>query len=373
MNASIKLGKIFGIPIGLHISWLLIFALITFSLGTGYFAQRFPQLSGQLNLVLALVTSLLFFTSVVLHELGHSVIALRNNIPVKGITLFIFGGVAQISREPETPGAEFRIAIAGPLVSFALAGFFGVIYVIGRSFPVLAAPALYLMEVNFVLALFNMIPGFPLDGGRVLRSIIWKLSGKYERSTRIASVSGQLVAFAFIALGVFSLFMGQVANGLWLAFIGWFLQGAAASAGSQVNVQEKLRGLKVGQAMSQDYSEVPGLMTLNQIVQERVLTSGQHNFFIVDYTTGEPCGMLTLQDITAIPQLKWRLTTAQDVMKPMSRLASVAPDTELLDAMNKMESDHILQMPVINSDRLVGLLSRENVQRYLRLRTELGI
>jgi Zn-dependent protease len=373
MHASIKLGKIFGIPIGLHLSWFLIFALITYSLGTGYFAQQNPQLSSNFNLILALVTSLLFFTSVVLHELGHSVIALRNHIPVKGITLFVFGGVAQIAREPETPGAEFRIAIAGPLTSFALAGLFGALYLFGRQFPLIAAPSQYLMQINFILALFNLVPGFPLDGGRVLRAIVWKLSGNYPRSTRIASISGQLVAFGFIAVGVFSLFSGQLMNGLWLAFIGWFLQGAAASAVSQVNVQEKLRGLTVGQAMSQDYSQVPGLMTLNQIVQERVLTSGQHNFFVVDYTTAEPCGMLTLQEITAIPRLKWRFITAQEVMKPLNRLASVAPETGLLEAMQLMEQDHLLQLPVINRDRLVGLLSRENILRLLRLRAQLGV
>jgi Zn-dependent protease len=373
MQASVKLGKIFGIPIGLHLSWFLIFALITYSLGTGYFAQQYPQLGGNINLVLALVTSLLFFASVVLHELGHSVIALRNHIPVKSITLFIFGGVAQIGREPETPGAEFRIAIAGPLVSLGLSGLFGALYLFGRQNPILAAPSQYLMEINFILAFFNLVPGFPLDGGRVLRSIIWKLSGNYQRSTRIASISGQLVALAFVGLGVFSLFSGQVMNGLWLVFIGWFLQGAAASAVSQVNVQEKLRGLTVAQAMSQDYSEVPGLMTLNQIVQERVLTSGQHNFFVLDYATGEPGGLLTLQDITAIPKLKWRFITAQEVMKPMNRLASVAPEMELLEAMQMMEQGHLLQMPVINSDRLVGLLSRDSVLRLLRLRAELGI
>jgi Zn-dependent protease len=366
MNASIKLGKIFGIPIGLHYSWFLIFVLITFSLGTGYFAQQYPQLAGNINLVLALVTSLLFFSSVVLH-------ALRNHIPVKGITLFIFGGVAQIAREPETPGAEFRIAIAGPLVSFILAGLFGVLYLFGQQIPVLAAPSKYLMEINFILGLFNLVPGFPLDGGRVLRSIVWKLTSNYQRSTRFASISGQAVAFGFIALGVISMFRGQVANGLWLVFIGWFLQGAAASAVTQVNFQEKLRGLTVGQAMSHDYSEVPGLMTLNQIVQERVLTSGQHNFFVVDYATGEPCGMLTLQEITAIPQLKWRFITAQDTMKPMNRLASVAPETELVEAMQMMDQDHLVQIPVITRDRLVGLISRENVLRVLRLRSELGI
>jgi Mg/Co/Ni transporter MgtE len=206
-----------------------------------------------------------------------------------------------------------------------------------------------------------------------LRAIVWKLTGNYQRSTRIASFSGQLVAFGFVAFGLFSLFGGQIMNGLWLVFIGWFLQGAAASAVTQVNVQEKLRGLTVGQAMSQDYSQVPGLMTLNQIVQERVLTSGQHNFFVVDTTTDEPCGMLTLQEITAIPQLKWRFTSAQDVMKPMGRLASVAPETGLVEAMQMMEQSHVLQMPVINREHLVGLLSRDSILRLLRLRAELGI
>ena len=373
MNASIKLGKIFGIPIGLHFSWFLIFALITYSLGTGYFAQQYPQLTGNLNLILALVTSLLFFASVLLHELGHSVIALRNRIPVKGITLFVFGGVAQSAREPETPGAEFRIAIAGPLVSLGLSALFGALYLAARQLPLLAAPSQYLAEINLILAVFNMIPGFPLDGGRILRSIIWKLTGSYPRSTRIASLSGQMVAFGFVGLGVFSLFTGQVMNGLWLAFIGWFLQGAAASAGSQVKLQEKLRGLTVGQAMTQDYSEVPGLMSLNQIVQERVLTSGQHNFFVVDYATGEPCGMFTLQDITNISQLKWRFVTAQDAMKPMSRLASVAPDTDLTEAMQVMEQSHLAQLPVLSRDHLVGLLSRDSILHVLQLRSQLGI
>ena len=372
MNTSIKLGKVFGIPIGLHVSWFLIFGLITLSLVNGYFPQEYPQLSAVAYLALALVTSLLFFGSVLLHELGHSIVALRNKLPVKGITLFIFGGVAQIGQEPHTPGAEFRIAIAGPLVSLALAGFFGATYLLDQQIPYLAAPSLYLMRINLILALFNMIPGFPLDGGRVLRAIVWKLSGNYQRSTQIASASGQVVAFAFIGLGVFTVFNGQLLNGLWLAFIGWFLQNAAASAVYQLNVQEKLRGLTVEQAMTRDYSTVPALVTLNQIVQERVLRGGQHSFFVTD-VLGRPLGLLSLQAITRVPQIKWRFTTAEETMTPMSRLESVDPSTDLLDAMQKMEESNLSELPVVLQNEPVGMLTRENVLRYLRLRTQLGV
>jgi len=372
MNANIKLGTIMGIPIGLNASWFLIFALITWSLGSGYFPQEYPRMSGTSYLLLALVTSILFFGSVLFHELGHAYLALRNKIPVKGITLFIFGGVAQIGREPSTPGAEFRIAIAGPLASLFLAGLFGSLYLLDQQIPYLAAPSLYLMRINFILALFNMIPGFPLDGGRVLRALIWKISNNFQRSTQIASVSGQVVAFAFIGLGIFTVFNGQLMNGLWLAFIGWFLQNAATTAVAQVNLQERLRGATVAQAMSRDCVEIPTLITLNQVVQERVLSSGQHCFFVVD-SDRNPRGLLTLQEITRIPQLRWRYTTAEDVMTPLHKLISVDPDMELLTALQKMDEQNLPQMPVIDQFGPVGMLSRDNVLRYLKLRTELGI
>jgi Zn-dependent protease/predicted transcriptional regulator len=372
VNTNIKLGKIMGIPIGLHASWFLIFFLITWSLATGYLPQEYPQISTGAILVLALITSILFFGSVLFHELGHSFFALRNNIPVKSITLFIFGGVAQIGREPSTPGAEFRIAIAGPLASLTLAGLFGGLYLLDQQIPYLAAPSLYLMRINLILALFNMIPGFPLDGGRVLRAIIWQLSKNFQRSTQIAAASGQVVAFGFIALGLFSVFNGQLMNGLWLAFIGWFLQSAASSAAQQVNTQERLRGSIVAQAMSRDCTQVPGLMTLNQIVQERVLSQGQHCFFVTDFG-GVTVGMLTLQDITRIPQLQWRYMAAQEVMTPLHRLVTVNSDMELLAALRKMEEENLSQVSVVDEYGLVGMLSRDNVVRYLKLRTDLKI
>lgn len=371
MTASIQLGRIWGIPIGLHGSWFLIFALLTWSLGVSYFPSEYPQLSGGMNLLLGLVTSLLFFGSVLAHELGHSLLALRNRIPVKSITLFIFGGVAQIGEEPPSPGAEFRIAIAGPLVSLGLAGLFFGLWQLDQNIPLLAAPSLYLMRINFILAVFNMIPGFPLDGGRVLRSIVWALTNNFHRATQVASFTGQLVAFGFIAFGIFTVFRGQLFNGLWLVFIGWFLQNAAASAFAQVNLQNSLRGIRVGQVMQRECTQVPGLITLNQLVDERVLNGGQRCFYVAE--DGRLQGMLTLRDITAVPQPKWRFTPIEQAMVPFNRLSRVTPDTELLKALQLMDSNNVAQVPVVEDERLVGTLNREQILHYLRLRAELGM
>jgi Zn-dependent protease len=372
MNANVKLGRIWGIPIGLNLSWFLIFALVLFSLSTGYFPTEYPQLSPLSHIFMAGITTLLFFSSVLLHELGHAWVALRNQIPVKGITLFIFGGVAQITREPKTPGAEFRIAIAGPLVSLGLAGFFGLLFLIDRSLPYLAAPSEYLMRINLMLALFNMIPGFPLDGGRVLRSIIWRVTGNQVRATRIASIGGQLVAFGFISLGIFNLFTGNVGNGLWLIFIGWFLQSAAASANQQVQVQQKLHGVTVYQVMDRGLSTVAPLTTLNQVVEERVLQRGESAFFVTDYDN-RLAGLITLQDITRIPQSQWRYRTVGQVMAPMQRLLQVEAGAELMAALQMMEENGATHAAVVQEDRPVGLLSRDQVLRYLRMRAELGV
>lgn len=372
MNANVKLGRIWGIPIGLNLSWFLVFGLVLLSLSTGYFPTEYPQLSSGSHVFLAAITTLLFFGSVLLHELGHALIALRNRIPVKGITLFIFGGVAQITREPETPGAEFRIAIAGPLVSLGLAGFFGLLFLIERSYPYVAAPSEYLMRINFMLALFNMIPGFPLDGGRVLRSIIWRLSGDQVRATHIATIGGQVVAFTFISLGIFSLFSGNLGNGLWLIFIGWFLQSAAASANQQMRVQQKLRGVTVLQVMDRDLGTISPLTPLNQVVDERVLQRGESAFFVTDYD-GRLSGLITLQDITRIPQAQWRYKTVGQVMAPMQRLLQVDAGSELMAALQIMEENSTNHAAVVQENRPIGLLSREQVLRYLRMRAELGV
>src|SRR3990172_7077739 len=229
MEASFKLGSVWGIPIGLHTSWFLIFILLTWSLMSGYFPEEYPQLSSVINFIMALITSSLFFGSVLAHELGHSFVALRNQIPVRGITLFIFGGVAQIGQEPRSPGAEFHIAIAGPIVSLGLAALFGGLWLLDQQVPILAAPSTWLARINFILAAFNMVPGFPLDGGRVFRAIVWKFTGDFRRATQVAATVGQFIAFAFIAFGMFTVLQGNFFNGLWLVFLGWFLEKPAGS------------------------------------------------------------------------------------------------------------------------------------------------
>jgi Zn-dependent protease len=371
MNANIKLGKIGGIPIGLHFSWFLVFILITWSLGSAYFPQLYPQLSNLTHLFMAVITSLLFFASVLAHELGHSFVAIRNQIPVKSINLFIFGGVAQIEEEPQSAGVEFRIAIAGPLVSLGLSGLFGVLYLLDQQIPLLAAPSLYLMRINLILALFNMIPGFPLDGGRVLRAIVWWKTNNLRRATQIASISGQMVALGFIGIGIFTAISGQFMNGLWLAFIGWFLQNAAASAYAQVNLQEALRGAKVSQAMSRDCTQVSALTPISQLVNDQVLAQGRQCFFVGDL--GNPLGYLTLQEITSLPQSKWGFTTAQQIMIPINRQKPVDADAELLSALQRMEKGQLTHVPVLEDNEIVGLISKDQVLRYLRLKSDLGM
>jgi Zn-dependent protease len=370
MNTNIKLGRIWGIPIGLNVSWFLIFLLITFSLSTGYFPSQYPDLGRFGTFLLGLLTTLLFFVSVLSHELGHAYLAIRSGIPVKGITLFIFGGVAEITKEPKSPGEEFRIAIAGPLVSLALSGMFGVLYLVEENVPYLAASAFYLMRINLLLAIFNMVPGFPLDGGRVLRSLIWKITGSYERSTRLASISGRVVAFTFIGFGIFQIFTSQVINGIWLVMIGWFLQNAASSAQTQVMIQKALTGVTVSQAMQRDVIRIPALTPISYLVEGYVLNQNHSSFLVEE--DNQVSGILTLQDIMQVPKAHWRYTTAKQVMVPIARTLQMKADAELLYALETFNNERATHISVIEQNNLIGILSRDQLTQYLHLRMELG-
>ena len=372
MTANLKLGKIWDVPIGLHFSWFIIFGLLTFSLASGYFPEEYPSLSTPLYWILGLVTSILFFGSVLAHELGHVYLALRNGIPVKGITLFIFGGVAQIAEEPKDPGVEFRVAIAGPAVSLGLAGLFGGLFLLDQAIPFLAAPSVWLLRINFILAVFNMIPGFPLDGGRVLRALVWRFTGDLGRATQIASFAGQIVAFGFISIGIFSLLTGNVFNGLWLAFIGWFLQNAAASSYAQTNLQQSLRGVTVRQVMTDDCARVSGLTPVSELVEEKIL-SGAQRCFLVSENGDDPRGLLTLKDISQLPQRQWAFTRTEQLMVPIENTVQATPNTELLTALRSMDESNIAQLPVVEDGQFVGLLTRDRVLHYVRTRAQLGL
>jgi Zn-dependent protease/predicted transcriptional regulator len=346
--------------------------LITFSLASGFFPASYPGWQPAVYWFVGGLTAALFLGSVLVHELGHSVVAIRDGIPVRGITLFIFGGVAEIGREPDQPGSEFRIAIAGPLTSLALAaGFAGLSPVLSLASAPLAAGASYLGRINLMLALFNMIPGFPLDGGRVLRSILWKLRSDLTWATRLASSIGRGVGFLFIAAGLFQVFMGNLFNGLWIAFIGWFLNNAAQNSYQQVVIRDMLQGVTARQVAPQQCPTVPGYVQLDNLVNNGVLLGGNGCFFVAQ--EDELPGLITLDDIRAIPRNLWRTITAGQVMKPAHALAWASADEGLLSVLQRMDESQVNQLPVRDAGRPLGVLTREALLRYIQLRRKLNI
>jgi Zn-dependent protease len=371
MNSSLTLGTIFGIPIRLHISWVLIALLVTFSLAGGIFPQQYPGWDAATYWAVGAATAVLFFASVLIHELGHSVVALREGIPVRNITLFIFGGVAQIGREPTSAGAEFRIAIAGPLTSLALAAGFGALSPLFRALDTpLVALAAYLAQINLLLAAFNMIPGFPLDGGRVLRSLIWRFNGSLLTATRWASSVGRGVAFIFIGIGIFQVLGGSLGNGLWIAFIGWYLNGAAQSSYQQVVLREMLGGVTASEVRPQQCSLVPGDVQLDDLVSEHVLARGDQCFFVG--RDGDVQGMVTLNQIRQVPRTRWTDVLARQVMTPANDLAWASPDDEVLALLQRMEEADTDHLPLVAAGRPLGMITRDGLLRYIRLRNELG-
>jgi Zn-dependent protease/predicted transcriptional regulator len=370
MNPTVTLGRVWGIPIGLHWSWFIVFALITSSLGAGYLPEEYPALPAAGLWSIAALTAVLMFVSVVLHELGHAWVARRNGIGVKQITLFVFGGIAQITSNPASAGAEFRIAIAGPIVSFGLAGMFGGLWLAGHGTDWLAAPTGWLASINLMLAVFNLIPGYPLDGGRVLRATIWQVTGDEPRASRVAAASGHVVALGFVGLGMLSVLTGNVGNGLWLILLGWFLQTAATANAQQTLLQQLLRGVTVEQLMRRTVVMLPSSATLREVVDDQIMKHGERLFLIVDDT--RPRGLLTLRDVTRVPRERWETTPAGVAMEPWESLIVVTPGTELLAAMQAMDDADVAQVPVASNGTVLGTLSREEIVRYLRLRSELG-
>ena len=371
MQGRIKILEIWGIPIHVHLSWFLVFGLVTWSLAAGYFPHEYPGWAARTYWLVGAVTALAFFASVLIHELGHSWVALRNGIPIRGITLFIFGGLAQIAREPGTPGVEFRVASAGPLTSLVLAGLFAGAWRLVHDIPILAAPANWLARINFMVAAFNVIPGFPLDGGRLFRALVWRMTGSFQRASRAASLAGQALAFGLMGWGVLTVLGGNVIGGMWITFIGWFLQNAAAASYAETSLRELLRDVTVAQAMTPDCRRVERAESLDRVVHEEVLGAGRRCFVVTE--AGRMVGLLTLHEIKAVPKERWATVTAGEVMTPAEKLTAVGPKTDLLAALEKMDDANVAQMPVMEAGGLVGMIAREQVLHYVRLRAELGM
>lgn len=368
---NIPLGRIFGISIGLDYSWFVIFALLTWTLADSYYPAEFKGWSPLLYWFTGAVTAIMLFVSVLLHELGHSVVALRYKIEVRSITLFLFGGIAQIGAEPPSAIAEFFIASAGPFVSLILAVVFYAMQPLVAGIEPLLGPAKYLAYINFALVLFNLIPGYPLDGGRVFRAIVWAITGSMRRATLVAANSGRFFAFLFILLGVWQMFSGNPIGGLWIAFIGWFLENAASAQVQQVLIRDLLAGHKVSQAMSTHCANVPADLTLQDLVEEHIVGSGQHCFLVS--RGDETVGLVTLQRMKEVPRPEWATTRVGRVMLPLEQSESIDPDAELWPAMLKLDRNGVNQLPVTRNHQVVGMLSREDVISFLRTMQDLGL
>ncbi len=362
MGSAVNLGKVFGIQLRLHYSWFITFILVTVSL-------VYPEDRSQLVYwVMGIITSLLFFASLVAHELAHSLVGKANNVPIKSITLFIFGGVAHMTREVTRPGAEFKMAVAGPACSLAIGGLFGLLWLFTRSTvePV-ATMALLLAQMNMMLAAFNLIPGFPLDGGRVFRSFLWRFTGNYLRSTRIATRVGQGVGYLFILGGILiMLFLHEWFLGLWLAFIGWLLNNTASTSYRQAQWRGAIREFTASQVMTTNLPVVPSNITVSQLVQEHIF-SPRHPYFLVA-DEGRSMGILTLHNIHAVSQQSWNVTGVKEIMTPVDKLKVAHPDQDALSILEQMDENDINQMPVISEGRIIGLITRDSLIRLPHVR-----
>jgi len=362
-HGSWKIGSIMGIPIKVHFTWFIIFGLITWSLSAYYFPKIAPDLPLLSYWMKGAIAALLLFVSVAFHELAHSVVARRYRLTIDSITLFIFGGVAQMRGEPPSPAAEWRIAIAGPLSSLFLAGIFFIfsVFTDGTSKALFS----YLSQINLILAIFNLIPGFPMDGGRVLRSIIWKKRKNFFYATQRAATIGQRIALFFIFFGLFSLFTGM-AGGLWLMLIGWFLYTAAQASYQQSTLEEALRGVKVGDIMVKELVTVSPSMSIDDVVNNFFLKYGFGGFPVVD--NDRYLGLITLKEIKEVSKNNFSTTTVEDIYARHRKEWEISPEDEVLRALEKMIRDDSGRLVIIEGDRLKGMITRNGIARYVQIK-----
>jgi Zn-dependent protease/predicted transcriptional regulator len=372
LKGGIPIGKLFGISLRLHYTWFFIFALITWSLTVVYFPTAYPAWNMAMKIGAGLLTSFLYFGSVVVHELCHSLVARREKIKVDSITLFFLGGVSQITTEAKTAGEEFRVAVAGPLSSLVLGGLFWSLYFALRN--VASAPAqfvtavsYYIGYINIFLGIFNLIPGFPLDGGRVFRSIIWWRTGSLQKATRLASVIGRMIGYVFILIQAFT---SSLSSGIWLALIGWFLQSSAADSYSQMVIRELLKGHTAGEIMSQDCTAVAPNIPVEHFVNEIMLNSGRRCFPVVADDRAE--GLITLSDVKAIPREEWSITPVRQAMTPLDKLKSVSPKEDLNTVLQILAENDINQVPVVQDGTIIGMVARDSIINFIHVKSQLA-
>jgi len=389
IGKGIRIGRLYGININIDWSWLLIFTLITWNL-VAVFGQMHPQWETALRIALAVVASLLFFLSVLAHELAHSLVALANGLPVKNITLFLFGGVANIQREPPSPKAEFVMAIVGPLTSLVIgavllgitassinvtAGLTQPGAILANLGPVTTI-LLWLGAINIILGVFNLVPGFPLDGGRVLRSILWGITNNLRRATRWASLVGQGIAWLMIIAGVSMIFGVRLPifgtgfiSGIWLAFIGWFLNTASAQSYQQVALRDILGGVPVTTMMRRDPPTIEPDCTVSDLVHTHVMGTDDQAFPVLENNL--LVGIVTLDDVRRVRRNDWDTTFVREIMTPQEKIVTISPDEDASEAVDKLVQRDVRQLPVVyNNCEFIGLLRRRDIMRWLQLQSE---
>lgn len=364
---SIRLGRIFGIEISIHWSWVFIFVLITWTFAQNVLTSYFPKWTNAQLWIIGGLIAIVFFASILLHELSHSLVARRYGIPVSAITLFVFGGVSNLTKEPENAKQEFWIAIVGPLTSLAMAALYGAGYFVFHPFERgVAGVSANLAVINLAIGVFNLVPGFPLDGGRVLRSIFWSRNRSILEATRTASRIGEFVAYSIMGLGVLSFFVVDVVTGIWLFLIGNFLRGASAASYEQLFVDKVLKGIPASTVARQDYIAVRPDETVQQVLDEHVLTGHGRCFPIM--AGEELLGLITLTDIRKIPRDDWATTTVYRVMTPVDKLKTVGLRDDLAGVLMIMATNDVNQVPMMDGRLLRGLIHRGDVIRYIQVR-----
>ena len=391
MRSGFRIGKLFGINIHVDWSWIFIFLLVTWNLAGAIFPSLHPDWGLALNIAVGVAASLLFFLSILLHELAHSLVAKARGLPVRRITLFFFGGVSNIEREPPSPGTEFLMAIVGPLTSILLG--IGFIWLGRQNVPAmttalndpmqllrgldpLSTMLLWLGPINILIGVFNLIPGFPLDGGRILRSILWASMDNFRRATRWATALGQGIGWLMILAGIAMVFGANlpvlgtgVTNGLWLAFIGWFLINAASQSYQQVVLEDMLEGVPITRLMREPAPAVSPDLPVSDLVYEHVMQGDERAFPVVE--GDRLLGMVYAENLRAVDRAAWDTTTVRQVMVPEKELEVVTPREDAMDAFQKLASKEMRQIPVVQNGKLVGMLRRRDILRWLQLRSEM--
>jgi len=373
VDLSVKLGRIMGIPVRIHYTMWFVFILIAWSLAYGYMPSQYPGLSVATYWAIGIASAVILFGSVLIHELSHSYIAKKNGLPIGRITLFFFGGVSEMTEEPQDPGLEVRMAAAGPLMSFLIAAMLGFLWYLGdiAKAPVAVTATLgYGALINAVLGVFNLLPAFPLDGGRVLRGSVWKRSKNLIGATKTATRVSEGISLLMMLGGFLSIIFGDFVNGIWIIFLGWFIRSGAETSLKQTLVGETLSGVTVGDIMTRDVLTVPGNITVQQLVSEYFLVHRHGGYPVVE--DGQVLGMVTMHCVRSVPKERRETATVREAMIPCEQAVTVRPTVSALEALNIMARQNVGRLLVLDGPRLLGIVSRGDLMRTIRTRQELG-